>query len=438
MILSLSPTEAFEALHSWRLWARPEQLAPPGHWQNWLILSGRAWGKTRTGAEWVHEQVWSHNRRRIALVARTAADARDVMVLGESGIMAKAHPLRRPQYEPSKRKLTWPNGAIGITYSAEEPNALRGPQHDAGWCDELASWQYDRDAWDQFQFGLRLGSQPRALITTTPRPTPLIRELVKAENTIVTKGTTFDNVANLAPSFITRMREKFEGTRLGRQELYADVLEDNPGALWNRTVLDALRVRHIPELVRVVIAVDPAVTSNAKSAETGIIACALGADGHGYVLGDYSLTDTPHAWGAAIVRAYRKHRADRVVAEVNQGGDLVEATIRTVDENVSFKSVRATRGKVMRAEPVAALYEQGRIHHIGMYATLEDQMCEWAPAGNIDPSDTKQKRNISISPDRVDALVWGFTELMLEEQFSTAMAPPIVTENSDTKAMGFA
>ncbi len=385
----------------------------------------------------MHEQVWDHNKKRIALVARTAADARDVMVMGESGLMAKAHPKRRPHYEPSKRKLTWPNGAIGITYSAEEPNALRGPQHDAAWADELASWQYDRDAWDQLQFGLRLGTNPKALITTTPRPTDLIKELVKSAECIVTRGTTFDNRANLAPSFIQRMKEKFEGTRLGRQELYAEVLEDNPGALWNRARLDELRVRSAPEFKRIVVAVDPAVTSNVNSAETGIIVVGLGTDGHGYVIADYSLVDTPAQWGEAIVRAYHKHKADRVVAEVNQGGDLVEATVRTVDENVSFKSVRATRGKVMRAEPVAALYEQGRVHHVGMLAKLEDQMCDWDPAGGADPADMRPKRNVD-SPDRVDALVWGITEIMLNEAFSTEKAPDVVTEDSDTKAMGFA
>jgi len=422
VIRSLTPTEALELLYTWKLWARAEQRTPPGDWQNWLILAGRAWGKTRTGAEWVHEEVWQRGRRRLALVARTAADARDVMVEGNSGLMACAHPSRRPVYEPSKRRVTWPNGAVATTFSAEEPDALRGPQYDAAWCDELAAWQYADETWDMLQFGLRLGTQPRTVITTTPRPTPLVRRLVDASTTALTRGSTFDNSANLAPDFIRNIRERYQGTRLGRQELYAEILTDNPGALFKRDRIDALRVRTHPELVRVVVAVDPAVTANAKSAETGIVAAGLGSDGHGYVLGDYSLSESPAKWGSAVVTAYRQHKADRVIAEVNQGGDLVEATVRTVDPNVSYKAVRATRGKLTRAEPVAALYEQGRVHHVGAFAALEDQQVDWDPTSGAD------------SPDRVDALVWALTELMLGETFSTAAAPPLIPANFESGA----
>lgn len=416
MIRSLTNEEAFALLYNWRLWARPEQLAPAGDWDIWLLLTGRAWGKTRSGAEWVHEQVWDHGCGRIALVGRTAADARDVMVIGESGLLASAHPARRPVYEPSKRRVTWPNGAFGTMYSAEEPDALRGPQHDAAWADELASWQYDQDTWDQLQFGLRLGSRPRAIVTTTPRPTKIIRELASSPTTAVTRGSTYENKANLAPSFIRRLLAKYEGTRLARQELHAEILSDNPAALWNREWIEETRVKAPPDLKRIVVAVDPAVTSNADSAETGIIVAGLGKDNHGYILADCSLVGTPAKWGSAVVKEYVDRAADRVIGEVNQGGDLVEANVRTAAssmkvQNLSYKAVRASRGKYTRAEPVAALYEQRRIHHVGNLALLEDQLCDWDPTGN------------QPSPDRLDALVWALSELMLGDLPASLIVP---------------
>jgi len=414
LILSLTDEEATELAHTWSFWARPEQLAPVGldndpcrPWDTWLILAGRGFGKTRSGAEWVNEQVWEKDIKRIALIARTSADARDVMVQGESGLMAVSHPNRRPHYEPSKRRLTWPNGSVAITFSSEEPDSLRGPQYEIAWGDEPAAWKYPKETWDQLQMVLRLGKHPQALLTTTPRPIPLVKELLADETTVITRGSTYANKANLAPSFIRKMLRKYEGTRLGRQELLAEVLDDNPGALWKRTpMIDALRVAIHPPLLRIVVAVDPAMSANANSAETGIVAAGLGDDGHGYILGDHTVSESPGGWGNAVVVAYNLHHADRVVGEVNAGGDLVESNVRTAAQNagceISFKQVRASRGKQTRAEPISALYEQGRVHHVGCHPQLEDQLCDWDPTTG------------AKSPDRLDALVWALTELMLE------------------------
>jgi phage terminase large subunit-like protein len=402
LIQSLSPTEASKLLYEWRFWARPEQLEPIGEWFVWLLMAGRGFGKTRTGAQWVHQRA-ANGAKRIALVARTAAEVRDVIVEGESGILACAPPWARPRYEPSKRRITWPNGTIATTYSADEPDALRGPQHDTGWADELATWQYP-DAWDQLKFGLRLGTKPRICVTTTPRPTPIIRALVKDSATHVTRGSTFDNVANLAASFIDEVRRQYEGTRLGRQELYAEILDDVEGALWSRDLIDNYRVREAPaEFRRVVVAIDPAVTATEKSDETGIVVAGLGADDHAYVLGDFSGRHTPRDWGVKAIKAYNDFKADRIVAEENNGGQLVEANLRTLLDRVPYRGVRASQGKRTRAEPIASLYEQGRVHHVGMFAALEDQMCTWQPL-------TGER-----SPDRMDALVWALTELMFHD-----------------------
>ena len=382
----------------WTRCGRPDQHAPEGSWRTWLILAGRGWGKTRTGAEWVREQVMLHGARRVALVARTAADVRDVIVEGESGILAISPPSERPTWEPSRRRLTWPNGAIATTYSADVPDQLRGPQHDLAWSDELAAWQYP-DAWTQLLLGLRLGRDPRVVVTTTPRPTPIIRNLLSAHTTHVTRGRTLDNAANLAPQFLDAVVRQYEGTRLGRQELDGEVLDDNPGAMWKRESIDASRVRTEPQLRRVVVGVDPAVTSNASSDETGIVVAGIGHDGRFYVLADYSGRYSPDQWASRAVEAYRTHKADRIVAERNQGGDLVERTLRTVDRNAAITTVHAMRGKALRAEPIAALYEQARVSHVGALSMLEDQMTAWDPA-----SDAK-------SPDRVDALVYAMTEL---------------------------
>ena len=401
ILASLTAEERSRLLYLWRVWARPKQLTPPGDWLVWLILAGRGFGKSRTGAEWVRENVTAGKAARIALVADTAADAREVMVEGESGILATSPPWFRPTYEPSKRRLTWPNGAIATTYSAEEPDQLRGPQHDLAWADELAKWRYP-DAWDQLRFGLRLGRDPRVIVTTTPRPTPIIRSLISEATTHVTRGATHENRANLAPAFLATVVARYEGTRLGRQELYAEILDDVPGALWKRDTIDSARVREAPALRRIVVAIDPAVTSGEASDETGIVVVGVSHDGHGYVLDDASGRHTPNEWARIAVAKLDAWRADRIVAEVNNGGDLVETNIRTVRRNAPFTAVRASRGKATRAEPVAALYEQGKVHHVGMLATLEDQLCSWEPSA-------------AKSPDRLDALVWGLSNLMLGE-----------------------
>jgi phage terminase large subunit-like protein len=405
----LSPAEARALLYDWRFWARPAQLPPEGNWRVWLLLAGRGYGKTRTGAELMRARVAAWTARRVALVAPTAADARNVMVEGESGILAVSPPWDRPRYEPSKRRLTWPNGAIATLYSADEPERLRGPQHDATWCDELGSWRYP-EAWDMMIFGLRLGIDPRVVVTTTPRPTRLIRALLADPTAVVTRGSTYENRANLAPAFLEQIVRKYEGTRLGRQELEAELLDDVPGALWNRGVIEAARASTAPTLTRVVVAIDPAVTSTEGADETGIIVAGKDGQGQGWVLADASGRYPPAEWAKTAIAAYRAHRADRVVAEVNNGGDMVQATLRAIDPNVPFSAVRASRGKLTRAEPVAALYEQGRVRHLGVFRQLEDQMCSFTPGGDGDFA----LRASAASPDRVDALVWALTNLLLE------------------------
>ena len=377
--------------------ARPEQLPPDGDWSTWLYIAGRGAGKTRAGAEWIHQQV-RDGVRRIALVGATAADARDVMIEGESGILSTARPLEMPTYEPSRRRLVWPNGSIATTYSAEEPDRLRGPQHGSAWCDELAAWRYS-GAWPMLLLGLRLGTKPRALVTTTPRPTTVVRELIAQPTTVVTRGSTYDNRENLAPSFLDQIIKRYEGTRLGRQELHAEILEDVEGALWGMAQLDGLRVVEAPELVRVVVAVDPAVSSHQLSDETGIVAVGLGVDGFGYVLADRSCRLSPDGWARRAVDLYRDLSADRVIVEGNQGGEMVAFTLGTVDSNVPVKRIHATRGKWLRAEPVSALYEQSRVFHCGVFNELEDQMTSFTGEGGG-------------ADDRVDALVHGLTEVM--------------------------
>jgi len=392
-----------EARHRWSLHARPDQLPPPGNWTTWLLLAGRGAGKTRAGGEHVRCRVEAGQWGRVALVAPTAADSRDVMVEGESGLLPKAAPWFRPVYEPSKRRLTWPNGAIGTTYSADEPDRLRGPQHDGAWADELAVWRYADEAWAMLMLGLRLGRDPRCVVTTTPRPVRVIRDLLKQPTTVVTTASTYDNRANLAPAFFGQIIRRYENTRLGQQELYAKLLEDAPGALWKRDLLEETRVMKAPDLVRVVVAIDPAVTATEESDETGIVVAGLGVDGHGYVLDDRSLRASPDGWAREAIAAYHTLRADRIVAEVNNGGDMVENTLRVVDRNIPYRAIHASRGKQARAEPISALYEQKRVHHVGTFADLEDQLCQWVPGAEK-------------SPDRLDALVWVLTELMLGEE----------------------
>jgi phage terminase large subunit-like protein len=405
------------AKFDWPHFARPSQLAPDGDWFCWMILAGRGFGKTRTGSEWVRSMLCgttplaAGRYRHIALAAETAADARDVMVgdgkgPGEGSGILQVHPKDfRPVYESSKRRLTWPNGAIATLYNGTEPEQLRGPEHDAAWIDELAKYALAQDVWDQLQFGLRLGSRPRVLITTTPKPTKLLKKIIADPRTHVTRGSTAENIANLAPTFVSA---RYAGTRLGRQELDAELLEDTPGALWKLSDIEAARIApaDLPTLRRIVVAIDPAVSNNENSDETGIIVAAKADDGDAYIIADYSLKASPDGWAREAVKAYHLHHADRIIAEVNNGGALVEATVRMVDPNVSYKAVHASRGKAVRAEPVAALYEQHRIHHVGPFSMLEDQMCAFT-------SDFDRGR-AGYSPDHVDALVWALTELMVE------------------------
>jgi phage terminase large subunit-like protein len=406
---SLTDDEALAILYDWPTWARPSQLAPDWDWSTWLVNAGRGWGKTKTGAEWVRQK--SETCPIIHLVAPTAADARDVMVKGPAGILAVSPPWDTPKYEPSKRLLTWPNGAQALLFSAEEPERLRGPQCHAAWCDEIAAWKYLDDTWDNLQMGLRLGDSTQALCTTTPRPLPLIKELLADPTTAVTRGSTFDNVANLSAKAIERLRRKYEGTRIGRQELYAEILDDAPGALWQRDMLEASRVRKAPDLRRIVVGVDPNVSNSGGdgASETGIIVAGVGMCSckggkpalHAFVIDDLSVAGSPRERGAAIVTAFHKFRADRVVAEINNGGDLVEHLVQSIDDTVPVTVVRASRGKEIRAEPISAFYEQGRVHHLGLFGPLEDQLCQWEPNRGLQ------------SPDRLDALVWALTDLML-------------------------
>lgn len=423
-LAQIKTPEAMEMMRfHWDFWGRPSQFAPPGDWSHWLILAGRGFGKTRTGAEWVRANMcgttplargrWQH----VALIAETAADARDVMVgdgkatsdpKAGSGLLQIHSKDFRPIYEPSKRRLTWPNGAVASIYNGTEPDQLRGPQHDAAWCDELAKWQYAQEAWDQLQFGLRTGTNPQVCITTTPRPIGLIKQIISDPATVVTRGSTFDNRGNLSPKFLNVVRRKYEGTRLGRQELNAELLEDMEGALWKRGLIDALRVKleNVPPLERIVVAIDPNASSHEDANECGIVCAGLGSNGQAYVLDDISGVMTPTEWASAAISLYRNTRADRIIAETNNGGEMVENTLRTVDPSIPFRAVWASRGKVTRAEPISALYEQGRVHHVGPFPRLEDQMC----AFTVD----FDRREMGYSPDRVDALVWALTELMIE------------------------
>ncbi len=407
VLSSLTPQEREQLAWSWEFIARPSQLLPPGDWAYWLLKCGRGFGKTRTGAEAVRAWIkQGHNY--VNLIGATADDARDVMVLGESGILAICPKWERPEYKVSQRKLVWPNGAESLIFTADEPDRLRGKQSEKGWADELAAWRY-ADAWDQFKFGLRLGTKPQAVITTTPRPTALVKSIMADPFTLVTNGSTMENRANLAPSFFTAVLHKYEGTRLGRQEIDGEVLDDNPGALFKRSDIDGKRISPVemPKLLRIVVAIDPAAKSTEGSDDTGICAAGVAMVGdvtHGYVLDDLTVHAKPDGWAKVAVDAYHKLKADRIVAEQNNGGDMVESVIRTKDGNVAVRLVTATRGKEIRAEPVAALYEQGRIHHVGHFGKLEDQMCDW------DPLDKSAK-----SPDRMDALVWAFTDLMLAD-----------------------
>ena len=401
--------EIWEA-YIWSEKGAEKQRAPEGDWGVWLLMAGRGFGKTRAGAEWVRERVVLGAGRRIALVAPTPDDFRNVMVEGVSGLLRVSPWWFMPKYEPSKRKLTWPNGATAYGFSSYEPDRLRGPQFDTAWCDELASWKNARETWDNLQFGLRLGRSPRCAVTTTPKPIGLLRELKDREDVMVTTGSTYENRENLAADYIERIRRRYEGTRTGRQEIYAELLDEAEGSLWKRDWIEAARVREAPELARVVVAVDPAVSSRPGSDETGIVVAGADEDGHAYVLADGSGRMSPDGWARRAIGLLDRYGADRIVGEVNNGGDLVEHTVRTAydDRVVPYRSVRASRGKYARAEPVSALYERGKVHHVGRLDRLEDQMCTWEPGAEG-------------SPDRLDALVWAVTELGLRRRRGALM-----------------
>ncbi len=391
--------EALQA-PSWRDLARPEQLPPSGDWRIWLLLGGRGSGKTRAAAEWVTAEVMAGRARAVAVVGRTAADVRDVMVEGPSGLLTIAPGWFRPTYEPSKRRLTWPNGAQAALFSAEEPDLLRGPQHDVAWADEAAAWERGQETWDNLMLTLRLGGDPRCVVSTTPRPIPLIKDLVSRQggDVAVTKMRTLDNAANLAPAFLQDIVARYQGTWLGRQELDAEVLTEAPGALWTRDMLEQTRVERAPDLLRVVVGVDPAVTSGESSDSTGIVVAGVGTDGEFYVLEDASCKATPDQWARRAASAFERHQADRIVAEVNNGGDMVELVIRTAAPTIPYEKTHASRGKLTRAEPISALFEQGRAHLVGRFPQLEDQLCTYVPG--------------QPSPDRLDAMVWAVTSLL--------------------------
>lgn len=410
---SLSDDEALALLSNWRgFLARPEQVEPEGDWSIWLCLAGRGWGKTETGAQWVNEQALARTEP-IALIAETQKDLEEVMVARLLAI----NPEIKARYKPVR--LEWPNGTVALGYNGTEPNQLRGPQFGRAWVDELAKYRYARETWDMLKFTMRLGDKPRILVTTTPRPTELVKSIVAGQEgkAHVTRGTTLDNAANLADSFIEDIYRRYEGTRLGRQELSAEILGDLPGALWSQSVLDSYRVREAPELERIVVAVDPAVTNEEDSDEHGIVVAGIDEDQTGYLIEDSSMQGTPLEWARAAVKMASTHDADGVVVEVNQGGDMVAHVLRSIAPNLNIIEVRATRGKHVRAEPISALYEQGRVRHVGNYPQLESQMTQMTTSGYQGGG----------SPDRLDALVWAFTELfpdMTQEMVNPAPAMP--------------
>jgi len=380
--------------------ARENQLPPEGNWLTWLIMSGRGWGKTRTGAEWIAHNAITQDRTRWAVVAPTFADARDTCAEGESGLINILNRYKAlANWNRSIGEILLTNGSRIKLFSAEEPDRLRGPQHHGAWCDELAAW-IRPEAYDQLQFGLRLGERPQTVITTTPKPVPLLKNLLKRDSAVVTRGSTYENRANLAETALAELEARYGNTRLGRQELQGELLEDMEGALWTRAWIENQRLepKDMPPLYRIVVAIDPAVTSGEDSDETGIVVAGATSEGHFYVLEDATLKATPDGWGRRAVQAFNDWSADKIIAETNNGGDMIIATIQQVDRLIPVKKVVASRGKQLRAEPISALYEQGRVHHVGMFSKLEDQMVTWTP-------ESRQ------SPDRLDALVWALTEL---------------------------
>ncbi|MBV1702577.1 MAG: terminase family protein [Hyphomicrobiales bacterium] len=411
----LSDPEIAYLLGSWEFAARIDQLPPAcgqggGPWSTWAVIGGRGAGKTRTGAEWVRGLALGlpgfamAPTTRIALIGETLNDVRDVMIEGVSGLLSIHAPDEMPRWEPSRKKLTWPNGVIAQAFSAEDPNSLRGPQFEAAWCDELAKWRKAEETWDMLQFGLRLGSHPRQIITTTPRPTPLLKRLLQDPSTCITRAATTANAANLSDKFMQKVLTAYGGTRLGRQELQGEMIEDVVGALWTRQMLEDARAANPANLVKIVVAVDPPASSGKRADACGIVGAGIDAGGTIHVLADASLAQArPAQWAQAAAALYHKLEADLLVAEVNQGGEMVERVLREVDAGLPVKMVRATRGKYLRAAPVAQLYEQGRVRHCGPFPALEDELCSFCPDGLPNGK----------SPDRMDALVWAITALAL-------------------------
>lgn len=435
---SMSQDDAERILREWKLWARPKQLAPPGTWRAWLRMAGRGEGKTRSGAEWVHEKARTSKTGRGALIAPTYSDARDVMIEGVSGLLETAPRGFAPVFEPSRWRLIYPNGVRVKVFSAEKPNRLRGPQHEFIWIDEVAAFQYPREVYDMAMFGLRIGPNPQCMITTTPKPIELLVDLTsravmctelrtarpgdeilqRAIGVALSAGTTYENRANLAASWFSDIISRYEGTRLGDQELLALLLTDVPGALWNTELLQRNRIvpldaqgkvvdvkdaigSILPDMHRIVVAIDPPARSKGTVSEAGIVAAGRGMNKHGYVLADRSGVMSPEKWARTAIDLYYELEADRIIAEINNGGEMVEHTIKSVDPKVPVKVVTATRGKMVRAEPIAAFDEQGKIHHVGTFGAMESQMCTWVPDSGL------------ASPDRMDARVWALSDLML-------------------------
>jgi phage terminase large subunit-like protein len=396
--------ECIALLHDWETFAHPHQIEPSGDWTTWLLLGGRGAGKTRAGAEWVKELVRREGIKcsPIALIGETEHDAREVMVEGVSGLLEVHGRDQRPLWIPSRRRLEWPNGAVAQVFSAEDPESLRGPQFAAAWCDELAKWRHAEATFDMLQFGLRLGGRPRQVITTTPRPIALIKRLMADPATALTHAPTVANACNLAATFLDNVIRRYAGTRLGRQELDGAIVEERADALWSRAGLEACRVEAAPPLTRIVVAVDPPASASKGADACGLVAAGRAEDGTLYVIADETGAElSPGAWSRKAIALWRRLSADALVVEVNQGGDMVRAVIGEADPTVPVIAVRARRGKWLRAEPVAALYEQGRVKHAGVFPALEDEMCDFGLDG------LSQGR----SPDRLDALVWAVTAL---------------------------
>ncbi len=412
LMIETAPPDGCEAIdRQWLFWTRPDQWPPARpDWSVWLVLGGRGAGKTRTGAEWVKGMALGHPpfsdapTERIALVGETQGQVRDVMIEGVSGLMAIHTRWERPTWHPSRRRLEWPNGAIAQAFSAEDPEGLRGPQFAAAWSDELAKWPNCQESWDMLQFGLRLGDRPRQIVTTTPRPLPLIKRLLADPQVAVSRAATGANRFNLAADFLRSITQAYGGTRLGRQEIDGEIVEESADALWTRATIEAAREDEAPPLVRILVAVDPPASSSRRADSCGLVVAGVDRDGLAHVLEDGTVSGMrPHEWAAKAVALYRRFEADALVVEVNQGGEMATSVIREVDPGVPVTAVRATRGKYLRAEPVAALYAQGRVRHAGRFPALEDEMCDFGPAG----------LSSGRSPDRLDALVWALTHLML-------------------------